>query len=614
MIVILIGGAALSILNQTAISPMLPSIMGAFGVSSATAQWLVSGYTLVMALFVPLSAYFIDKFSTRKIYFGAILLFLIGSLLCALAPSFEALMIGRCLQGACAGILMPLATSIMLLVFPLEKRGTAMGIYSLITMLMPAIGPAATGALTDAFGWQPVYWMMLAISAVLGIVAIPTLTNYGELSNPKLDLLSVVLCSLGLIGVLYAASEFGNAGFSAPIVITAVLGIALLAWFAYRQLHIQNPLLNLGVFKYRRFTIALVVLIALQMVVNVNAVMLPIIVQQGLGMSATVSGMVVVPGSLAGAVIALLAGRLFDRMGARAVATTGCALMVVGYVGYAFTNASTSAFTLALFGVFCTAGLLATTTPLNAWSLGFLPDELIPHGNAVSNTLRQVGSAIGTAIFISLMNVLMTSNADLGMQESQLLSARIVYTVVAICIGIITVCVFVFVKGKRTTYETASKVLPAAQELMDVDALRLKTNMKVREALVLFDERGTTDAPIVDEAGKLVGFLSVGDVMRQFGGNLRTATLSDMYSSAPKMLSESEKIHEIMDMDVVSIATRRVISVTADDSFEEICRVLSERRVKKVPVLEKGVCVGTINRRNVVTRILAKLAAEEAAV
>ncbi|NEG69747.1 MDR family MFS transporter [Bifidobacterium choloepi] len=485
MVVILMLGAALSVLNQTSVSPMLPSIMEQMNVSSATAQWLVSGYTLVMAIFVPVSAYFMERFTTRKIFFTAIIMFIVGSVLCAIAPNFAILLIGRCLQGGSAGILMPLATAVMLLVFPLEKRGTAMGLYSLVNMLMPALGPSLTGFLTDAIGWQRVYIGIGAIALVLALLAIPTLSNYGDTADVKLDIPSVILCSLGLIGVLYGISEIGNSGIDVITVLAVVVGVVILGFFCRRQFKLEQPLLDLNVFKFFRFTMGLCILMGFQLVVNANAVVLPLLMQQGLGMTASQSGLVSLPGSLIAAVGALCAGKLFDKYGARIIATIGACVLLVGYVGLTFTGMGTSLGMLMFWNVFCSAGLIFATTPLNTWCLGFLPDELIPHGNAVSNTMRQVAAAVGTAVLVSVMSMVETGRINIGeaVTTATIAGAKTMYIIVDVCIVVIALAIAIFVKGKEKTYEkAAATVLEAREDLEEMEeADAAKKSMEIVE-------------------------------------------------------------------------------------------------------------------------------------
>lgn len=449
MLAILIGGSALAILNQTAVSPMLPTIMQDMGVSSSTAQWLVSGYTMVLAIFVPVSAYLMKRVPTRTIFFSAMAMFLTGSILCALAPNFPALLFGRCLQGGCAGIMMPFATSVMLLVFPVERRGTAVGIYSLVTMLMPAIGPTATGFLVDLVNWRMVYAGMAALVVALILTAIPVLSNYGTTSEARLDLVSVVVSSCALTAFLYGTSEFGNQG-AAPITIGAMaVGIALICYFVVRQRRVESPLLDLSVFSYSRFAIGLCLLMGLQLLVNANAVIMPLIVQQGMGKSASDSGLLTMPGALLGAVTALCAGKTFDRFGPRVIAFCGAMVVGLAYVGFSFVRESTPLLLLTVFDTMGIIGMMCISTPLNSWSLSYLPDELIPHGNATSNTLRQVAGAVGTAVFVSIMSVVSQTCVSASVQESFFVGARVVYCIIAACALVIAAGIFMFVREDR---------------------------------------------------------------------------------------------------------------------------------------------------------------------
>lgn len=459
IVAVLVCGAGLAILNQTTISPLLPAIMQEMSVSSATAQWLVSGYALVMALVVPISAYLMNRFSTRSIFFFSVVTFIVGSVFCAAAPSFAVLMIGRCLQAACGGVLMPLATSVMLLVFPVERRGTAMGVYSLVGMLVPAIGPTVAGILADVTGWHVLYVGMAGIGFILAVVAFFSLKNYGETSPVAFDVPSVVLSSLGLLGVLYGFSELGNGGVNAASVIPVVAGVLFSATFVVRQLNLDAPLLQLRVFRHRRFTVGLCIIMGIQAIINANAVVLPLVIQTGMGQSATMTGFVTLPGALFGAVCALAAGRFFDKWGARPVALVGSLLMFVGAAGFAFVGVGTPIVAIAVLSALSSGGLMLASTPLNTWSLGFLPDEMIPHGNAVNNTMRQVASSIGTALIVSVMAI---GTASSGQADAALAcfsgahSAYLVQAVAALAI-VVAVATLAEAKGKASAVETVVK-------------------------------------------------------------------------------------------------------------------------------------------------------------
>ena len=190
---VVVLGAFLALLNQTVMSPALPVIMADFAIDASTAQWIMSIYPLVSGIMVPVSAYLIDKFSTRALFFGSTIVFALGTLLCAVAPDFLLLIVGRVLQAAGSGVLMPLVSVVPMLVFPVEKRGTAMGMAGIVMSAGPAVGPVVGGAVIDAYGWRAMIGSIVPLSLVVLLLGVFMLKNVGELKNPKLDILSVVV-------------------------------------------------------------------------------------------------------------------------------------------------------------------------------------------------------------------------------------------------------------------------------------------------------------------------------------------------------------------------------------------------------------------------------------
>ena len=167
MVAVLLAGTLLAVLNQTLLSPALPAIMGDLGVDATTVQWLTSGYSLVEAVVIPLSAYLIGRFSTRQLFISAFIIFTIGSLSATLAPNFWALLLGRVLQALCTGMSMPMVFTVILLIFPREKRGTAMGVIGLIIGFAPAVGPSLAGLLVDTVGWRALFAIVTTLAVIV---------------------------------------------------------------------------------------------------------------------------------------------------------------------------------------------------------------------------------------------------------------------------------------------------------------------------------------------------------------------------------------------------------------------------------------------------------------
>ena len=184
---VIVVGSFIALLNQTVMSPALPALMRDFNITTGTVQWVTSVYMLVSGIMVPISGYLIDKFSTRKLFAGALATFMVGTLLCAVAPNFVLLLVGRILQSAGSGVLLPLVAVVPMLVYPPDKRGTAMGMAGIVMAAGPAIGPVVGGLVIDSFGWRPMFIGIAVVALVILVGGTMMLKNVSELKNPKLQ-------------------------------------------------------------------------------------------------------------------------------------------------------------------------------------------------------------------------------------------------------------------------------------------------------------------------------------------------------------------------------------------------------------------------------------------
>jgi len=402
-VIVMMAGSFLSVLNQTQMNPALPAIMAELNVSANTAQWLVSGFTLVNAITVALSAFLMDRFRNKRLFIAAFSLFLIGSLLAAWGITFPILLAGRFLQAVCAGIMIPMAMTTLLLLFPLEQRGFAMGLYTFVIMFAPAIGPAVSGVLTDSVGWHVTFLIMAVLAALIILGAVFFMEEFSTPKDVGLDVASVVLCSGGLFALLYGISVVGD---EIPVgVALLVVGAVMLTFFSRRQLQMTKPFLQIGVLRATQFRIGVIVLMLMSMSLTAAAITLPLYVQQVRGMSATTSGMIMMPGAILGAISGFFAGRLSDRIGTRPLAIIGVFLTILGSLGMTFWGLATPVAVLILVYSLRYIGLMLTNTPINLWAISTLDNETLNHGNAVSNTLRQVASTFGTALMVTVMTL-----------------------------------------------------------------------------------------------------------------------------------------------------------------------------------------------------------------
>lgn len=445
LMIVLISGAFAAILNQTLLATALPHIMVDLNLDANTAQWLQSIFMLVNGIMIPITAFLIGRFTTRGLFFTAMGLFGVGTLVCALAPTFSILLVGRVLQASGAGIIMPLMQTILFLVFPIEKRGSAMGMFGLVIAFAPAIGPTLSGYLVDQFPWRSLFYVVLPIIIIDIIVAYFILKNVTERRNQKIDILSIMLSSFGFGGLLYGFSTAGNSGWnSLEVIIAMVVGAVSLLWFILRQLKLDQPILEFRVFKNKVFTITTILGMIVFIAMIGGSVILPLFMQTMLGFTALESGLMLMPGALLMGVMSPIAGRLFDKFGARWLAIIG--LLILTITTFMFTNLSVdTTFTfLAVVNAGRMLGVAMVMMPATTAGLNQLPSHLIPHGTAMNNTMRQVAGAVGVALLVTVM----TSSALPEEGTSGLIRGVNVSFIVAGFTAIAGFVLAFFIKGK----------------------------------------------------------------------------------------------------------------------------------------------------------------------
>ncbi|WP_339228478.1 DHA2 family efflux MFS transporter permease subunit [Oceanobacillus sp. FSL K6-2867] len=406
ILAILMVGAFISFLNNTLLNVALPSIMIDLDVSTSVVQWLTTGYMLINGVLIPTTAFLIQKYSVRRLFLVAIGLFLCGTFIAGIAHSFPILLAARMVQASGSAIMMPLLMNVMLISFPISKRGTAMGVFGLILMFAPAIGPTLSGWIVEHYDWRMLFHFVTPIAAVVFLLGFFLLKGKKEKVAITLDLLSLILSSIGFGGLLYGFSSAGSKGWdSLQVYGTITFGVIALIWFILRQSKLEKPMLNFDVFKYPMFSLASVISMVVNIAMFSGFLLLPIYAQTIRGISPMETGLMLLPGALLNAFMSPVTGRLFDRYGGRVLALTGLSIMTI--TTYCFSNLTveTGYFTLMLLHAMRMLGLSMVMMPVSTNGLNQLPAEYYPHGTAMNNTLNQVSGAIGTALLITIMSI-----------------------------------------------------------------------------------------------------------------------------------------------------------------------------------------------------------------
>ncbi|MGM8213124.1 DHA2 family efflux MFS transporter permease subunit [Virgibacillus sp. W0430] len=412
LIAVLLAGAFLAILNQTLLVTAIPPIMHDLNLTENVAQWVTTIFMLINGIMIPISAFLMETFTTRRLFLVAMSIFAFGTLICGVAYSFPVLMIGRIIQAAGAGIMLPLMMTIFILIFPIDKRGAAMGTVGLVISFAPAIGPTLSGWLLQYFSWRAIFFIVLPFVLIDILVAYFVMKNIIKRTFPKVDVLSIVLSTLGFGGLLYGFSMAGNVGWSSVIVLLSlIVGACSLIVFIRRQLKLKHPVLEFRVLKYKTFTITTIIgMIAFMSLIAAETI-LPIYMQTMAGFTTLESGLMILPGALVMGIMSPINGRIYDRVGARWLLIIGLTILTVTTFLYTNLTATTTLTYLTVVFAVRMFGISMVMMPATTAGLNQLPEHLIPHGTAMNNTMRQVAASIGTAVLITIMTA---STVDIG--------------------------------------------------------------------------------------------------------------------------------------------------------------------------------------------------------
>ncbi|RST72510.1 DHA2 family efflux MFS transporter permease subunit [Siminovitchia acidinfaciens] len=410
MIAILFFGAFVAFLNNTLLNVALPTIMAEFDVKPAIVQWLTNGYMLVNGILIPASAFFIQRFTNRKLFLTAMSLFTLGTALAAFAPSFGVLVAGRMVQASGSGMMMPLLMNVMLTAFPVERRGAAMGMFGLVIMAAPAIGPTLSGWVVEHYSWRTLFEIILPCAAIVLILGFFKLKNITPNRDIKVDVFSLVLSSIGFGGLLYGFSTAGDKGWDAPEVYgTIIIGLIAITTFILRQLRMKDPMLEFRIYKYPMFALSSVIMVVVSASMFSGMILTPIYVQTVRGISPFHAGLLMLPGAILMAVMSPITGRLFDKYGGRILAVIGLSITVITTHLFTNLNVDTGFYHIMFLYTLRMFGMSLVMMPVMTNGLNQLPTSANPHGTAMNNTLQQISGAIGTAVLITIMNKRMES-------------------------------------------------------------------------------------------------------------------------------------------------------------------------------------------------------------
>lgn len=391
-------------LLQTSLTTAIPTIIDSFHISASTAQWLTSAYSLAMGVMVPATPFLLKRFKTKRLFLTGMGMYFIGLLFSATSINFSMLLTGRIIQALGNGILLSMTQVVILTIFPPEKRGSAMGIYGLAIGVAPVLAPTITGIVIDIFDWHTIFWFALIIVTANIIFSSIYMKDVLENGKEHLDIKSLFLSTLGFSGLLIGLGNLGtNPLFSFPIILPLFLCIIMLILFVVRQLNLTIPFLELRTFKNREFKLSVIISILLYSIMIAGSILIPMYLQIVHGLSATISGLIMMPGSLSMAIISPFAGRIYDRFGIKNLVVTGSLFMVISCFGISFLSENTSVIYLSIMYVIRLIAISLMMMPIVTWGMSTMDSKFTSHGSAILTSLRTISGAISSAVFVAIM-------------------------------------------------------------------------------------------------------------------------------------------------------------------------------------------------------------------
>lgn len=421
---LLLGAAFVTMLNETVMGVAIPHLVTDLGVTLATAQWTTTAFMLTMAVIIPTTGWLLQRFTTRQVFIFAMSAFTIGTLIGALAPTFVVLLLARVVQATGTALMMPMLMTIIMTVVPPQERGRFMGRMSIVM----AMAPALSGFILNVATWHFLFWTILPVAIIMFVVGLRSLQNIGERADSPLDIISLPLSALGFGGILYGITTIGGGVGSPSLVGIVSLGAGLLSLglFVWRQLVLQRTdraLLDLRAFRSRPFALAVSLVIVMMAAMFGAIILLPIYLQNVLGVDSATTGFLLLPAGLIMGLLAPTVGRLFDKYGPRPLVIPGSIVASATLWALTTVDEHTPPILAALGLAGVSLGVSFMMTPLLTSALGGLSPKLYSHGSAIIGTVQQLAGAIGTALLVTMLAIgtsqAATAGADAIAAEAQ---------------------------------------------------------------------------------------------------------------------------------------------------------------------------------------------------
>ncbi|KAG4092137.1 MFS general substrate transporter [Neocallimastix lanati (nom. inval.)] len=448
----------------TSLTTALPPIMNDLHIDVNTGQWLTSGFGLFLAIVTPFTSYLITRFKTKMLYCVSNLLFIVGLVICAVSYRFWQMMLGRIIQGCGTGLMMSMSQVIILSIYPPNKIGTAMGWYGFAFSVAPIIAPTLAGILVDTVGWRMIFVIASVVMGIAFIFALYVMENVLTTMNRKFDTISLIISAFSFGGITLAIGNVGKYDFvSYQVLLVLIIGLIATVVFIYRQLHQELPFLDLRILKDRKFRISTIATFVLQLTILGNAIIFPIYVQQIKHKSATISGLAILPGSIASAFLSPLAGKIYDKIGVKFLYFGGSLSLAISGLLIYFVNINTSIWVVSVINILRCCAIALFNMPVFTWGMGSIPKNRTSDATALNNSIRSVGGALGSALFVSVLTKV-ASIVGKSKENPDMFGFNVVYLIMSI-LGFMIVFIGIYGMRKAEKEDKAKAEIEASRAL-----------------------------------------------------------------------------------------------------------------------------------------------------
>lgn len=420
-LIIMVAGAFFGILCTSLMNVALPVLMKDFHIGTAEVQWVSNGFVMMNALMIPISAYFIKRWSFRRLFIIFLGIFIAGTAIGAIAPSFPILVCGRMVQAIGAGMMMPLVNVLAMNYALPGQQGRVNGVIGLAFNCSPIFGPVVSGVILKFLPWRWLFIFILPFTIVIFICACVLLPEIPHKAHPRFNTVGLITVTIGLFALLNGLSDISTNSFlSFDVLGYMIIGLVFLGIFVLTQNRSDHPLVYLKVFTNQQFRIATIINMLIVATMYGNAILIPLLVQNVQHQSTIISALTIFPGACLTGLLSTTSGRFYDKYSIRVLVTTGLTIDMIGTICQCLIGSQSSTLMVTIFQTVRQLGLVTMLIPIMTQAETSVPLKELPDAVATFNTLRQVAASLGTALIVGTIgivdNFVGNSNSSRGIQ------------------------------------------------------------------------------------------------------------------------------------------------------------------------------------------------------